>query len=328
VSRPAQGDETAPYEIEESAERPIVVTGGAGFVGSHVVDALLRGGHPVRVIDMHPPVQADADWADVDILDQDSLTDALKQTGPVFHLAAMADVNDVIADPTESVTMNCLGTARVLEAARRANAGRVILASSVWVYAATREMSVDETTLFDLTADRHLYVSQKIAAEMLCADYALLYGRPYTVLRYGIPYGPRMRSDLVVAAFFERALAGEPLRIDGDGSQERSFVYVEDIAAAHVLALAPIAENRTYNLDSAVPISIRRLAETVGELVGDVEVAFGPSRPGDYRARRVSSQRALEELGWEPRFTLEEGLASTLAWYRATRPSTMRVVRS
>ncbi len=294
----------------------IAVTGGSGFVGSHVVDALLRSGHEVRVIDPRPPTQAGADWADVDMLDQDSLTDALKNTGPVFHLAAMADVNDIVADPAESVALNMLGTARVLEAARRADAGRVILSSTVWVYAATREQVVDEETLFDLDTDRHLYVSQKIGAEMLCRDYATLFGRPYTVLRYGIPFGPRMRSDLVIAAFIERALRGEPLRIDGDGSQERRFVYVEDLAAAHPLVLDAVAENRTYNLESEETISIRELAETVRDLVGDVEVTFGPARPVDYRARIVRSDRARNELGWLPRHTFQEGMASTLAWYR------------
>jgi UDP-glucose 4-epimerase len=294
----------------------IAVTGGSGFVGSHVVDALLRAGHEVRVIDPRPPMQTDADWADVDMLDQDSVTDALKDTGPVFHLAAMADVNDIVADPAESVALNLLGTARVLEAARRADAGRVILSSTVWVYAATHAQVVDEETLFDLNTDRHLYVSQKLAAEMLCRDYATLFGRPYTVLRYGIPFGPRMRSDLVVAAFIERALRGEPLRIDGDGSQERRFVYVEDLAAAHPLVLDPIAENRTYNLESDEAISIRALAETVRDLVGNVEVTFGPARAVDYRARIVRSDRARAELGWLPRYSFQEGMARTLAWYR------------
>jgi len=129
-----------------------------------------------------------------------SVTDALKNAHAVFHLAAMADVNDIVADPAESVALNTLGVARVLEAGRRADAGRVIVSSTVWVYAATHGDVVDETTPFDLETDRHLYVSEKIAAEMFCRDYATLFGRPYTVLRYGIPFGPRMRSDLVVAA--------------------------------------------------------------------------------------------------------------------------------
>lgn len=295
----------------------IAVTGGSGFVGSHVVDALLDAGHAVRVIDPKKPLQADdVDWADVDMLDQEALTDALQGVGPVFHLAAMADVNDVVADPPQSVWLNTFGVARVLEAARRAEAGRVVLSSTVWVYAATHGDEVDETTLFDLQTDRHLYVSEKIAAEMLCRDYATLFGRPYTVLRYGIPFGPRMRTDLVVAAFLLRAMRGEPLRIDGDGSQERRFVYVSDLAAAHVLALRDVAENRTYNLESDEAISIRTLAETVRDLVGDVDVTFGPTRPGDYRARVVRSDRAREELGWAPKHTFADGLKKTLAWYR------------
>jgi UDP-glucose 4-epimerase len=295
----------------------IAITGGSGFVGSHVVDALLRAGHAVRVIDPKPPIQGeDVDWVDVDMLDQDAMTDALKGVGPVFHLAAMADVNDIVADPAGSVELNSMGVARVLEAARRADAGRVIVSSTVWVYAATHGDEVDETTLFDLDTDRHLYVSEKIAAEMFCRDYANLFGRPYTVLRYGIPFGPRMRPDLVVAAFLLRAMRGEPLRIDGDGSQERRFVYVEDLAAAHTLALKPAAKNRTFNLESEETISIRQLAETVRDLVGDVEVTFGPSRPGDYRARIVRSDRARDELGWRTQHTFEEGLRKTLAWYR------------
>jgi UDP-glucose 4-epimerase len=297
----------------------IGVTGGSGFVGSHVVDALVRAGREVRVLDPKEPARNDVEWADVDMLDQEAVTDALKGVGPVFHLAAMADVNDIVADPAESVALNVLGVARILEAARRVDAGRVILSSTVWVYAATHGDEVDETTPFDLVTDRHLYVSQKIAAEMLCSDYQTLFGRPYTVLRYGIPFGPRMRSDLVVAAFLLRAMRGEPLRIDGDGSQERRFVYVEDLAAAHVLALSKAGENRTYNLESNETISIRQLAETVRDLVGDVEVTFGPSRPGDYKARVVKSDRARDELGWVPQHSFAEGLTKTLDWYRTNQ---------
>ncbi len=295
----------------------ITITGGSGFVGSHVVDALTAAGHEVRVIDRRPPLRLEVDWREVDLLDEDALTDALRGSDAVFHLAAMADVNEVLANPVESVALNALGTVRVLEAARRAGAGRVILASTVWVYSATHGQTVDEDTLFDLETDKHIYVSEKLAAEMFCRDYLNLYDRPYTILRYGIPYGPRMRSDLVVAAFLERALRGEPLAIDGDGSQTRQFVYVEDLAAAHVLALAPAAENRTYNLESTEATSIRQIAENVRDLVGDVTVTFGPSRPGDYEARRVSSDRARDELGWEPHTTFRDGLAKTLAWYRA-----------
>ncbi|MDQ6698052.1 MAG: NAD-dependent epimerase/dehydratase family protein, partial [Actinomycetota bacterium] len=154
------------------------------------------------------------------------------------------------------------------------------------------------------------------AAEMLCADFFTLYQRPYTVLRYGIPFGPRMRGRLVIAAFIERALLGELLRLDGDGSQSRTFVYVEDLARAHPMALSPAAEQRTYNLEASESVTMRQLAEMVREQVGDVAIEYGPARTGDYRARTVSADRARDELGWVPSISFQDGLRRTLAWYR------------
>lgn len=294
----------------------VAITGGSGFIGSHVVDALLGAGHKVRVLDGVAPHRADAEWVPVDILDTEALTETVRGMDAVFHLAAMADVNHVFERPVESVTLNVAGTASVLEAARLAEAGRVILASTVWVYAATRGYLVDESTPFDPETDRHLYVSTKVASEMMCRDYKTLYGRPFTVLRYGVPYGPRMRDNCVAAAFFKRAFRGEPLRIDGDGTQERFLVYVEDLARAHVLALSSAAENRTYNLDGDQPVSIREIAEAVKDLAGNVTVEFGPSRPGDLKARIVKTDRARDELGWVPQVAFEEGMRRTHEWYR------------
>ena len=296
--------------------KTVAVTGGSGFIGTHVVDALLEAGCAVRVLDPKPPHRADAEWVPVDVLDTDGLTVALTGADVIFHLAAIADVNDVIADPTLAIQVNTLGTARVLEAARRDDAGRVVLASTVWVYAATSATDVDEDTLFDPNTDRHLYVTSKVAAEMACRDYKTLYDRPYTILRYGIPYGPRMRDNCVVAAFMKRCMRGEPLRIDGDGSQHRFFVYVEDLAQAHVKALDDVAINRTYNIEGAVPVSIREIAESVTELVGTGSVEFGPARPGDLKARTVSNLRARDELGWTPTTSFSDGLARTYAWYQ------------
>lgn len=296
--------------------KTVAVTGGAGYIGTHVVDKLLDAGCTVRVLDPKPPHRADAEWVPVDVMDLDGLTQAVAGAEVIFHLAAVADVNDVIADPTLAIQVNTLGTARVLEAARRADAGRVVLASTVWVYAATTGDEVDEDSVFDPSTDRHLYVTSKVAAEMACRDYHTLYGRPFTVLRYGIPYGPRMRDNCVVAAFMKRAMRGETLKIDGDGSQHRFFVYVEDLAEAHVKALDDVAVNRTYNIEGAVPVSIREIAESVIELVGTGDVTFGPSRPGDLKARVVSNERARSELGWAPSTTFAEGLQRTLDWYR------------
>jgi len=300
----------------------VAITGGSGFIGSHVIDALLGAGHKVRVLDPVAPHRADAEWVPVDILDTEALTETVRGMDAVFHLAAMADVNHVFARPVDSVTLNVAGTASVLEAARLAEAGRVILASTVWVYAATRGYLVDESTPFDPETDRHLYVSTKVASEMMCRDYLTLYGRPFTVLRYGVPYGPRMRDNCVAAAFFKRAFRGEPLRIDGDGTQERFLVYVEDLARAHVLALSSAAENRTFNLDGDQPVSIREIAESVKDLAGNVTVEFGPARPGDLKARIVKTDRARDELGWVPQVPFDEGMRRTHEWYLQEMAST------
>ena len=296
----------------------LVVTGGSGFIGSHVVDALIDAGHTVAVLDPRAPHRPDAEWRPVDVLDLGALTKAVRGADAVYHLAAMADVNDIYTRPTDSVRVNTVGTANVLEAARHADAGRVVLASTVWVYAASTSSIVDETTPFEPDTDRHIYVTTKVASELMCRDFHTLYGRPYTILRYGIPYGPRMRDNCVAAAFFQRAFRGEPLRIEGDGRQERFFVYVGDLARAHVLALDPVAENRTFNLDGDDPVSIRQIAETVRDLVGNVTVEFGPPRPGDLAARVVSTDRARDELGWTPQVPFGEGMRRTLAWYAET----------
>jgi UDP-glucose 4-epimerase len=297
--------------------RLVAVTGGSGFVGTNVVDALLCAGHRVRVLDVVHPRRDDVEWVDVDIMDRPSLVDALDGVGPVFHLAANADVNDILADPTTAVQVNVLGTANVLEAARAASTGRVVLASTVWVYGATRGERVDEESPFEPDTDRHVYVTTKIAGEMLCRDYLTLYQRPFTVLRYGIPYGPGMRSTTVLSAFFRRALQGDPLRIDGDGRQARNFVYVEDLARAHVLALRPEAENTIINLDGPAPVTIRQLAELTSTLIGGVPVEYGPSRPGDLAMRVIDSSRARDLLGWTAQVGIDEGVRRSLAWYLA-----------
>jgi len=294
----------------------VAVTGGSGYIGSHVIDALITAGCTVKVLDQRAPHRSDAEWVPCDVLDLDGLTQAVRGADVIYHLAAVADVNDVIADPSVAIEVNTLGTTRVLEAARRAEAGRVVLASTVWVYAATSAVGeVDEETVFDPNTDRHLYVTSKVAAEMACRDYSTLYDRPFTILRYGIPYGPRMRDRCVVAAFLQRAMRGETLQIDGDGSQHRCFVYVEDLADAHVKVLDEVAVNRTYNLEGAAPVSIREIAESVISLTGRGAVEFGPSRPGDLTARTVSCARAREELGWQPTTSFADGLARTHAWY-------------
>jgi len=299
----------------------VAVTGGCGFIGSHVVDKLMDHNIDVRVLDTAgTPHRDDVEHVRVDILDQQALDEATRGMDVIYHLAAVADVNNVARDPTGSVALNILGTANVLEAARRNELRRVILASTVWVYGAAREERVDETSCFDAALTGHVYTTTKIAAEMLCHDYQTLYGLPFTVLRYGIPYGPRMRPSLVIPIFMRKALAGEPLTVAGDGSQNRKFVYVEDLAEAHVLALAPEAENQTYNIDGSEEVTILRIAETVTQLLGGKGIAFVPSRAGDYGGKQVSSAKAAREIGWTPHVDFDTGMRRTVDWFLSMQP--------
>jgi UDP-glucose 4-epimerase len=294
------------------------VTGASGFIGSHVVDALLDAGHEVAVIDLRAPHRPDVEHREASILDSAAMNDAATGLDALFHLAAVADVNDVVADPAAAIELNVTGTVRALEAARKNGVKRFLLASTVWFYSSIPPMegdTVDETALVDPAAVRHVYTTSKVAAEMLCHDYWNMHKLPFTVLRYGIPYGPRMRFSLVIPVFVRKALRGEALTLSGDGSQHRKFVYVEDLARAHVLALGDAAQNQTYNLDGAEKISILRIAETVLRLTGaDRPIEFMPARAGDYAGKDVVSEKAARELGWSPQIDFDEGMKRTVPW--------------
>jgi len=299
--------------------RRVVVTGGSGFIGSHVVDALCDAGHEVVVIDHRVrPHRRDVLFEDVDLLDLSSVLVATRGAEHVFHLAAVSNVNHAFKYPVYSTALNVVGSANVLEAARINGAKRVHLASTVWVYnGAPDGVPADESVPFHLGGAGHIYTSTKMACEMLCHNYATLYGLPFTVLRYGIPYGPRMREELLIPTFLRKALRGETLTVAGDGRQYRKFVYVRDLADAHVIAMGERAENQTYNLEGHRAVSVLEVAERIREHVGPaVRIEFVPERSGDFGGREVSGEKAKRELGWEPRVDFEDGLARTVAWFR------------
>jgi len=257
----------------------------------------------------------DATFIPGSILDLESLRVSVAGMDAIYHLAAVADVKDVFEDPHYSESVNVRGTVNVLEACRRAKVPRVIYGSTTWVYSEADSDIVDEDT--PLRPPSHLYTATKLTSEYYCISYDKLYGLACTILRYGIPYGPRARDGAVLPMFVSKALRGEPLTIAGDGSQYRQFVYVEDLAAGNVLALKPIAEHRTYNLDGAEKITIRQIAETVQKIIGSVEIQYTEGRPGDFGGKEGISLRAKDELGWEPKVSFEEGVRRYIDWYKA-----------
>ena len=293
----------------------VLVTGGSGFIGSHVVDKLVERGHQPVIYDRRP-----SPWHTIDIVetvigsitDRQALERAMSGCDAVAHLAAIADVNDVHRDPEDAEQVNSRGTAAVLEAARRAGVKRVAYASTIWVYSDCAPDDVDEETL--LAPPSHLYTSTKLAGELYCKAYQELYGIDYTILRFGIPYGPRAREAAVIPAFVNKALAGDPLTLSGDGLQSRKFVYVEDLADGVACGLDDVAVNRVFNLASDESVTIKQIAETIQELIGGVEIVYTPARPGDFGGKTVSSRRAQDELGWTAATPFSVGVRKYIDW--------------
>jgi UDP-glucose 4-epimerase len=296
----------------------VVVTGGSGFIGSHVVDALLDAGHRVTVVDHRvPPHRREVLFEDVDLLDLSSVVAATRGADHIFHLGAISNVNYAYKYPVYSTALNVMGTTHVLEAARINGARRVHLASTVWVYNGSPSgVSADESVPFYLNGAGHLYTSTKMAGEMLCQNYGSLYDLPFTVLRYGIPYGPRMREELLIPVFIKKALMGGPLTVAGKGDQYRRFVYVRDLAEAHVLAMDDRAACQTYNLEGVRAVSVLEVAEGIRKLIDErVQIEFVPARVGDFGGREVSGEKAHRELGWHPRVEFADGLERTVEWF-------------
>jgi UDP-glucose 4-epimerase len=280
------------------------------------VDWLIKGGHEVIVLDHGvKPHRQDVEFCDVDILDLPALMRATTNCDFIFHLAAVSNVNMAFQNPLQCVAVNIQGTANVLEAARQNRAKRVVFASTVWVYTGAHDNNVHEDSPFYMPGAGHVYTSSKISGELLCHDYSQLYQVPVTILRYGIPYGPRMRETLVIPIFLRKAFAGESLTIAGDGSQYRNFIYVEDLARAHLLVMDEKAVNQTYNLEGIRKVTVSEVAETIHRLMGGgVKIEYTPARPGDYGGKEVSAEKAKRELGWEPTVEFEEGMRRTIEW--------------
>ncbi|MGC1812504.1 MAG: NAD-dependent epimerase/dehydratase family protein, partial [Solirubrobacterales bacterium] len=297
----------------------VLVTGGSGFIGSHVVDKLADAGLEPRIYDLQPSPHHEPGSVDTvigDLFEPETLLAAMEDCDAVVHLAAYADVGIVADQPADAERCNARGTLAVLEAAR-ATGTRVVYGSTIWVYGASGDGLIDEESPLGLPD--HLYTASKLAGEMYCSSYAELYDVPCTILRFGIPYGPRARPAAVIPIFVSKALKGEPLTIAGDGLQTRRFVYVEDLAAGVVAGVRHGGGNRVFNLAGDETVTIRDLAGIVSELIDDTEIVHTPGRNGDFGGAVISNERAGEELGWRASTPLREGVSRYLAWLEPGR---------
>jgi UDP-glucose 4-epimerase len=293
-----------------------MVTGGAGFIGSHLADALLARGDEVHVVDdlstgsreNLPPA---AELHELDIRDEE-LEELGARIRPelVFHLAAQADVGTSVDRPTFDAEVNVVGTVRVLEAARAADARVVFTSSGGAIYGECERPAVEDDEPQPLSP----YAASKLAGEEYLATWNRLYGSRNVTCRLANVYGPRQMAGLeggVVAIFLDRMRDGQGTEIFGDGSQTRDFVYVGDVVAG-LLAAAAAPGGGIYNVGSGVATSIRELHRLCAETTGaGSEPQFAPDRPGDLRHSVIDSSRAARELRWQAETTLAVGLATT-----------------
>lgn len=290
----------------------ILVTGGAGFIGSHVVDVLMEQGHTVVIYDLEAPVYGQkCEHIVGDVNDTGKFTSASKGFDAIYHMAAQANVNIFFNEPIVSNLNTSNSTINVLEAARENNVGRVLLSSTEWIYGSTEgddDTQITEETIYAQNPD-HLYTSSKIAAEMFCKNYKNLYDVNYTIMRYGIPFGERARAATVTPIFIDKILKGEEITIHGTGSQTRQFIYVRDLAEGNVSCLSAEGENQIFNINGREVIKVIDIVTTLEEILGiKAKVKFIEDRKGNYKGRFISSEKAELMLGWKPKYTYREAM--------------------
>jgi UDP-glucose 4-epimerase len=296
-----------------------IVTGGAGFIGSNLVDTLLARGEEVHIVDnlstgARENVASAAALHELDIRDE-TLAELVEAIRPevVFHLAAQADVGTSVERPAFDADVNVLGTVRVLEAARAIDARVVFTSSGGAIYGECKRPAREDDAPQPLSP----YAASKFAGEAYLATWNRLYGAAHVTCRLANVYGPRQLPTLeggVIAIFLDRLGNGQETEIFGDGSQTRDFVYVCDVVQALLNAAATSSASGVYNVGSGVATSIRELHRLCAE-VADVEQEprIAPARPGDLQHSVIDSSRAARELPWQAETNLADGLAKTSA---------------
>ena len=301
-----------------------LVTGGAGFIGSTLVDALVAAGHEVTVVDdlsrgRREQVNPAATFVELDIT-SDGLATAIADARPevVFHQAAQIDVRRSVSEPLLDVRINVLGTVNLLQACVGAGVRRVVFASSGGaVYGDTEVLPTPEHEPCEPASP---YGIAKLVAEHYGRVFATIHGLEFTALRYANVYGPRQDPHGeagVVAIFAERLLRGEGCVINGDGEQTRDYVHVDDVVGANLHA-AGAAGTGVVNIGTAREASVNEIHRILASAAGAPgEAAHGPAKAGEQRRSCVAIDRAGELLDWVPRVRLEDGLRATLDWFRA-----------
>lgn len=298
----------------------ILVTGGSGFIGSHIVDALIEEGYSVKIYDIDAPrYNQKCDYIKADVLDLNRLVQETKGYDAIYHLAAEADVNRFYKSPYYSNLITSCSTLNVLEAAKINKISRVLLASTEWVYGSSKSNENEIITEDTPTTDNpdHIYTSSKIAAEMFCKNYKRLYDVNYTIMRFGIPFGERARPATVTPIFLSKILNNEEITIHGDGSQTRQFIYVKDLARGCVACLHKNAKNQIINLEGNEIVSVLDIVRNLEKVLNKkAKVKFITDRAGQFKGRKISAEKAKKLLNWSPKYSYFEALSNYVKWFR------------
>ncbi len=325
--------------------RTSVVTGAAGFIGSHLCEALLERGDRVVGVDNFDPFYERAakeanlhrfaghpfELVEADIRDRDAMTSVMRQAGAdgVFHLAALAGVRPSIREPARYASVNVDGLVSVLEAARQAGCGHVLFASSSSVYGNNRKVPFAETDPVDEPISP--YAATKRSGELLCHAYAHLFDLAIGCTRLFTVYGPAQRPDLAISRFMRLIAEGRPVPMFGDGTSSRDYTYVSDIIDGCLAAEARLrgegpGRMRLWNLGGARPVALRAMIEAIAAVVGrEAKIDPQPAEPGDVDRTWADLTRSREELGYEPKVAFEEGLRLQWQWLQESGSVASRV---
>lgn len=314
--------------------RRVVVTGGAGFIGSHLAEALLARGDRVTILDsftdFYDPRLKRANLDEVaktgrvevvegDIRDRGVVTSALAHADAVVHLAAMAGVRPSIEDPALYVAVNLDGTANLLQAAAKAGIRTFVFASSSSVYGNNTKVPFHEDDPVEHPISP--YAATKRAGELLVHTFHHLYGMDTPCLRYFTVYGPRQRPEMAIRRFAECMVRGQPIPVLGDGSSRRDYTFVSDIVAGTLAALDRGRGFRIYNLGESATTTLCRLVELLEANLGvRATIDRRPAAPGDVEETFADIGRARQELGYAPTVPVEEGLSRFARWIRSRAP--------
>lgn len=311
-----------------------LVTGVAGFIAARVAEMLMEAGHSVVGLDdMNSSYdvrikehrlnklegQKDFEFKKLDIADRSAIDslDTAKKFDAVINLAARAGVRDSVADPWVYVDANITGTLNLLEFARRNEIPKFILASTSSIYGTDAPLPTPETA--DSSRPLQPYAASKKGAEAMCHAYHFLHGIDVTVVRYFTVYGPAGRPTMSMFRFVQKISEGKPVQLFGDGEQTRGFTYIDDIARGTILALAPVGYE-VINLGGHESVSMNNLIQMLEDAIGrKAVIEVGPADKADMLASWADVTKAGEMLGWEPNVALKQGIANTVAWYKAER---------